>query len=102
VPGVYSFWAGALDVASGLGSTNLTQLTLTLESCTNAPAIVQQPSSSSFTIGWYGNLYLLGATNLLPPVQWLYVTQGVPGMNNSWSNSVTVPPTMFFRLSPTN
>jgi len=63
---------------------------------------VQQPSSSSFTIGWYGNLYLLGATNLLPPVQWLYVTQGVPGMNNSWSNSVTVPPTMFFRLSPTN
>jgi hypothetical protein len=35
-------------------------------------------------------------------VQWLYVTQGVPGMNNSWSNSVTVPPTMFFRLSPTN
>ena len=102
--GTYTYLVEAQDFASGLVSTNRTPVNLVLQACTNVLALAAQGQpGTNLVLNWFGNLYLLDATNLIPPIQWNYVTQGVPSMTNYWTNSVVPPPPMlFFRLSPTN
>jgi hypothetical protein len=99
-PGTHTYWVEAQDFASGLVSTNRTQVNLILQSCANPPAISFDGANGA--VQWFGNLKLQSTTNLVPPVVWQDVfTNGTMGTNIwYWTNGV--PPWTnqyyFFRL----
>ena len=66
--------------------------------CTNQLHLNSSTSNKTVVINWYGNYVLEHSTNLLNPMGWMYLTQGVVGPN-TWTNSTVPPPTNnFFRL----
>jgi hypothetical protein len=97
-PGTNTYWVEAQDFASGLVSTNRTQVNLILQACTNPPVI--SFNGTNGTIQWFGNLTLQSTTNLNPPVMWIDLTNPGPFVGtNIWSWTNGVPPINFFRLN---
>lgn len=98
--GTWTFSAEAVDPVSGLASTGSVLATLNLYNCTNALAISLNPAAGTSTIQWPGNLTLLSATNLTPPVAWTSVSTGSMFLApNTLTFTNTNPPTEFFRLT---
>ena len=101
--GAYNYWAVARDVNSQLISTNSVgtvtpgSVVATLVLQTYVPKITL--SAQSGTIQWVGGYTLQSATNLVPPVVWVDVTNGVAG-TNEWDYATTNADAMFYHLKP--
>jgi len=102
VAGEYTFYAQTM--VNNYASTNLTPVTLVLESCTNPPEAMVFGQPATNVITWYGNLLLESTTNLATsPIYWITNSTGLPGQTNYWTNSTVAVPMQFFRLyAPTN
>jgi hypothetical protein len=104
LPGVYTNYVFARFINSDCPSTNYATILFVNEICTNQISSITLDNGTNAVIQWYGDFVLESTTNLLPPVNWLTLTQGVGGQNNFWTNPILAPPTnSFFRLyAPTN
>lgn len=97
--GQWDFSAVAIDPGTGLSSTGAVDATLTLYDCSSPPTLTVNPNGTG-TVQWLGNLTLLSATNLTPPVAWKSVATGsmfLAPNTLTWTNSN--PPVQFFRLT---
>jgi hypothetical protein len=95
VAGTYHFFASEVN-AFGCESTNRTAIDLTLEDCPDTLSI--SLIGTNAVVQWYGNYILQSATNLVP-ADWVDLVQGAGGVTNSFTNSITLPPSNnFFRL----
>jgi hypothetical protein len=99
--GTWQFAAEAVDPISGLASTGSVLATLSLYDCTDSPVINLTAGTGKGTIQWPGNLKLLSATNLTPPIVWKSVSTGsvFTAPFNSYTFTNTNPPVKFFRLT---
>lgn len=83
-------------------ATNLAAFaaTLTVENCATNPLTIRRESTNSVVVEWYGNLRLLRASDLTPPVTWSLIATGNPGGISRWTNLIVPPPpNNFFRLT---
>jgi hypothetical protein len=102
--GVYTNYALTRLIDSGCTSADFTPVLFVIQDCTNLISGITLDNGTNAVVQWYGNFVLQSATNLSPPVTWITLTQGIPGITNSWTNSTVPPPDAnFFRLyAPTN
>ena len=99
IPGTYVFKI-VDDPPGSSGPTTTNQVSVTFQSCPSNLNVTAL-SPGAVVVDWYGNRALYSATNLVTP-NWAFVTAGVGGITNRFTNSVVsppAPPERFFRFN---
>jgi hypothetical protein len=95
-PSNYTYYAEARVLETGCVSTNRTPATLTLMNC--SLAISLDLVTTNVTLTWFDNLKLQEAFDITTN-SWTTVTNGAPGVTNTWTELATNS-AAFFRVRP--
>jgi hypothetical protein len=90
----YTYYAEARVAETGCVSTNRTPVKLTLMDCSVAISLV----TTNVTLTWFDKLKLQEAFDITTN-SWTTVTNGAPGVPNTWTEPATNS-AVFFRVRP--